>query len=671
MDAPDYSVPTARSSEDVSGMNINAALTTRYPSSSVPAAVLSKVSEDNTDLSLKDVNPHGRGPGQSMRSRGGTRRELRAEREGFPRGETAPGSRGTGFGQSSRSNQQYSRHPSVDPARVVKRPISETQNTRQFQLSQLRRRFRFQEGGHVSTNTETEFHINLAPSDPEFPYNVDILKFVLTVPPGYSSSVIGGGGTAVLVEENYPHIHVLNEDIPMGFRINIENGFRDIAKNASRETTLLDMVNTLDKRLEGFLAAEKASTIKIMPNTAKKTGTITGSKTGSKGLMESSNAMKPIAHLDAPPVTKTDHKEVIQLSAYTADELSSAAARRGQDIQRLEARLGRSNNFIKTEAPDGELIYTVPLEARRRDLLPDSFSKLQSIILRVPKYFNLQPCIIKISGLDVAGELSRALEQKFTEQVLANPNWSLMAHLNALAANLHVMATEVVEEVKAEKRKKDEKEKEIIHDIESKAVIDHVDSGLLMVKKEGMSLVDDDKGDIVVIPRPPEWSHVYGEEDKYDESGTESDSDYTGVSEDDEKKQEVILSGPPRERGTALSFPGIQMPGIQLLEVLFINVTTKCSKCKTTTDIIQIRPGGKPRFDRCEKCSGIFGIGKFSAWRPVRHSTDDCGGFRMEPVHQFSNRAGFFDLTCCTITEILPRYVVQSHLMDSHIENTC
>lgn len=30
----------------------------------------------------------------------------------------------------------------------------------------------------------------------------------------------------------------------------------------------------------------------------------------------------------------------------------------------------------------------------------------------------------------------------------------------------------------------------------------------------------------------------------------------------------------------------------------------------------------------------------------------------MEPVHQFSNRAGFFDLAGCTITDILPRYVI-------------
>jgi len=36
--------------------------------------------------------------------------------------------------------------------------------------------------------------------------------------------------------------------------------------------------------------------------------------------------------------------------------------------------------------------------------------------------------------------------------------------------------------------------------------------------------------------------------------------------------------------------------------------------------------------------------------------TNTIGGFRMEPVHQFSNRAGFFDLAGCTITDILPRY---------------
>lgn len=618
MDTPGYSVPTAGLSEDVSGMHIGTA------SGSTPGRVPSKASEDHLGLSRKDLNPPGRGSGQSTRLRGGARKELPAEGEGASRSGAARGDRGRAFGPSSRSNQQHTHYPSVDPARVVKRPIPETQNTRQFQLSQLQRRFRFQEGDHALTSTKTEFPIHLAPSDPEFPYNVDILKFVLEVPLGYGTSIKGGGSTAGPVEGNYPHIRVLNEDIPMGFRINIENGFMDIAKNSSRETTLLDMVNTLDKRLEGFLAAEKASTIKIIRNAPKKAGPTTGSNansiTGPRGIMQASNTMGPIMHLDAPPAA---NEEITQLPTYTADELSTAAARREQDIHRLEARLGKSN-FSKTEAPDGELIYTVPLEARKRDLLPDSFINLQSVILRVPKYFNLQPCIIKIPGPEAAGELSRALEQKFTKLVLANPDWSLMAHLNALAANLHVMATEVMEDMEAEKRKKDEKEKELMQDTGSRAIISHIDASLLTADKEGMGLVDDDKEHIVVISRPPEWSYIRGEEDQYDESDTEGDSDYVGISEDDEKKQEVSSSEPPRERGTALSFPGIQMLGIQLLEVLFISITIKCSKCKTTTDIIQIRPGGKPRFDRCEKCSGIFGIGKFSAWHPVIHSTNDC-----------------------------------------------
>ena len=521
--------------------------------------------------------------------------------------------------------QQRFHTPSVDPSRVVKRPL---RNTRQFQVAQLQRRFQFK--GDDGTHTATEFTINLKPSDPEFPYDVDSLNFVLKVPLEYGTLVSDGkadeitGTTVASDEDHCPTIHVLNEDIPIGFRINIENGFKDVVRNALNATTLLDMINTLDKRLESFLAAEKASTIKIIPNAPRKLAVSNagvGSST-SLGLTKPDDIVGT-AYVESP-TTRSESKAPPSLPDYPPEVLSAASAKREQDVRQLEARLGRSGVFSKTEAPDGGLVYTVPLEARRRDMLPVPLLNLQSIILRVPKLFNLEPCAITISG--VTKDVSDPLEKKFTNQVKANPQWSLMAHLNALAANLHTMATKVMEEEAEAKQEqeREEQEKLLVKDLENKAIIDETDTSLLTTGKGNMHLIhDNDKEHIVVIPRPPEWS--YESDGEGGQSDTDDDSDYEDSSEDGEKKDQGIPSQ-AGERGTSLSFPGIQMPGIQLLEVLVLNVTIRCTKCKTTVDVMQVRPGGKPRFDRCGKCSSIYGIGKIRVgyMRNVDMRNGDC-----------------------------------------------
>src|SRR5690606_40783769 len=80
-----------------------------------------------------------------------------------------------------------------------------------------------------------------------------------TVPAEYRSSTGSNAGN-----EAVPSIEVLNEDIPVGFKANIEKGFRSIAEAATENTTLLDIINRFDRRLESFLAEEKATTFKIV-----------------------------------------------------------------------------------------------------------------------------------------------------------------------------------------------------------------------------------------------------------------------------------------------------------------------------------------------------------------------------------------------------------------------
>ncbi|KAI5807414.1 hypothetical protein DFH27DRAFT_546134 [Peziza echinospora] len=587
-----------------------------------------------------DNTASGRGSPRSRRGRrpGGSRTAGRGGGGVAAVGAQVPGSITNPTPPPPPQQQLRKYTPIVDQAKVVRRPLPDKRNSRQFQLSQLRRRFGLKDT--EETPATTEYPIDLAPSDPEFPYEIDVLNLLLTVPLGYG----GGPGTAdgkagaTVHTANQPSIQVLNADIPLGFKVNIESGFRDIAKNASESTTLLDMLNSLDKRLEGLLAEKKATTIKIIPNAPSKTAV-----TSSVDTVIKPQPAKP--HVAAQRPAAARFKAPAPLPAYTKDQVAAALAKREQDVRQLEARLGRLEIFQKHDSPDGGLVFTVPLDPRRKDLLPVPLQTIRSVRLRVPRLFDLEPCTVEFTG--IPGDIGATLQRKFTKQVEGNPKWTLMAHLNSLAANLHAMATEALGEEAEEEaaREKQQAEDGIVRDMEEKAIIDESEvKGLLTTGERPSPAGSEDKPHIVVISRPPEWSYVSdseGDSDTGDGSDYESESEGEDEIGDGGNEPGEGGAGPSvqseREHGTALSFPGIQLSGIQLLQVLVINVTVKCTKCKTDADVMNIRPGGKPRYDACVKCSSVYGV-----------------GFRMEPVHQFSNRAGFFDLVGCKIADILP-----------------
>lgn len=112
----------------------------------------------------------------------------------------------------------------------------------------------------------------ITPSDPDFPFELDVLKFNLTIPARYPHDA-----------KATPSLIVLNSEIPRGFAVNIERGFRQIAllaKSAGKVTIegpheleelklvdgkgLLSQVQTLDKYLEFFLKQEKKQTVKFI-----------------------------------------------------------------------------------------------------------------------------------------------------------------------------------------------------------------------------------------------------------------------------------------------------------------------------------------------------------------------------------------------------------------------
>ena len=144
----------------------------------------------------------------------------------------------------------------METSRVVQRPVpgSQTSDPREYQLSQLRRRYSPKE--HAA-DSSTNLTINIAPSDPDFPFEIDALKCTLQVPNTYPG-------------EGRPSLRVHNQEMGRGYQINIENGF-DAIVSQNPSATLLQQLNRLDKQLESLLAAPKADTIKLVSNLNKQT----------------------------------------------------------------------------------------------------------------------------------------------------------------------------------------------------------------------------------------------------------------------------------------------------------------------------------------------------------------------------------------------------------------
>lgn len=106
---------------------------------------------------------------------------------------------------------------------------------------------------------------SMPPSDPNFPFDLDALQFNLTIPSAYPRD-----------GKSIPSLLVLNAEMPRGFSINVERGFREIATLARSLRPqdsdihlvdgkgLLSQVQTLDKYLEDFLKQEKSQTMKFV-----------------------------------------------------------------------------------------------------------------------------------------------------------------------------------------------------------------------------------------------------------------------------------------------------------------------------------------------------------------------------------------------------------------------
>lgn len=484
---------------------------------------------------------------------------------------------------------------------MVQRPVPPTQaqDPREFEIQQLRRRFSPTE--EVDSGGIT-FTFHMVPSDPDFPFEMTALRCALQVPLAYP-------------KDGRPSLRVTNKEMGRGYQINVERGFASLAEKTPH-ATLLGLMNALDKRLESFLTEQKAETVKLIPNAA----------VGVPARRLETAPRSPFS-METVSVPAAENREPSRV--YTTEQKQTAEARRTAEVHQLEARLGRLPLFSKSL--DG-MAYTLPIEPRRSKDLPGPLQNVRTVKLHVPRLYPLEPCRIELLG--VSQDVARKPEKGFAKRAQSSPEMTLMSHVNYFAQHMYTLATEPAHGSEIDERDIPE----VAHLKVAEA--DAKDEGAISASAED----EDDRSHIKVIPRPPEWTRTGedAEDESEDSDPFHSDDELTDELDEDDHVEANPESTTAPERGISLSFPHLELYGIEILELLSLCITIKCDRCKHTMDISRLR--NRPNADAsgvhaawCQKCAHPLSV-----------------AYRRELMHANSVRAGYLDLDGCTVIDMLP-----------------
>ncbi|KAK6460223.1 hypothetical protein DFJ63DRAFT_315516 [Scheffersomyces coipomensis] len=183
----------------------------------------------------------------------------------------------------------------------------------------------------IKNNPDSIIYISfiIKPSDPEFPFDLDRLKINLSIPVKYP--------------QDRPSIVVLNEEIPRGFAINIELGYRriiNLAQNLIEKDEdielvsgqgLLSTVLTLDKYLELFLKQEKRETFKFVKPVGKKVNKTEVVNPLEVNEKTQEDDVDKLSHSDSINVGKVDAKTI----DHRNDIIDQFINKLGQDSVKL------------------------------------------------------------------------------------------------------------------------------------------------------------------------------------------------------------------------------------------------------------------------------------------------------------------------------------------------
>lgn len=435
-------------------------------------------------------------------------------------------------------------------------------------MGQLRRRFAPTE---EQLQDATLLKFKLAPSDPDFPFDLPFLDCSLTIPLSYP--------------QTKPALRITNSEMPRGFQLNVERGFDQIIAE-SPKATLLGVFNRLDRQLETLLSGEKADTVKIVRNTPR---------------AETQVQSRPAAQASKPQQKVTTSKAETAPS-FTSEQKLQAEKKRQSDIRQLVARLGRLPGFVRSS---DDISFTVPFQPTKK--VPEALRNQKLIRLVVPQLYNLHlPRIEVIGNHDPA---ARVLEQSFQERVKSETSLTLLAQINFLTQNAHTMsiAKEPIDVREVQEQPEEAHKAEVVVPVLAQPSGPTTDQ-------------DSDKPHIHVIPRPPEWNNNNDGPDGWssDDSYSYDSGDETEEEDGDQPEQPPANTSGLAERGIMLSFPNLELYGCELLELVSLSITVKCERCKDLLDVQRLRNNTKGdasgmRDEICKKCANTLAVG-MSRW---------------------------------------------------------
>ena len=507
--------------------------------------------------------------------------------------------------------------------RAVPRPVPDEQarDPRGFELDQIRRHYKPQERAldHGDIALIFSFH----PSDPDFPFALERLHCELLVPGTYADSGVDGP----------PRLRVRNSDMPRGFATNIERGFDQIVRDR-KGITLIQMIRVLDNQLERLLSMEKANTVKIVQfkDTRHLDMTLNCACGGqSDKLLEPANV--PEVPRSNPQSEPNPTVPLLPAEAYTREQIAEAKARRRTQTRHLEARMSRQPGYRRE--PDG-VVYTLPFRARGPDAVPDRLGGVNKIHLIIPLLYPLQPLRVKL--LDAQdGVLAEKVQDIFLVKAKNLVDMNLTSLVNWLASNLGYLAREAeAEEADTAKQLEAEELARATVKKGSKEEGEAIEGGTTPKEK------DECAQDMRTNSRPLEWNFGYLSAEDSQPNVDKSDfSDYSDSLEEDSQDEQGVFaietSDPDAEKGTSLSFPGMKLHEIGLLQLSSLCVRVKCERCKMVTDISSLK-NNLEQTESCQKCKLVLVV-----------------KFRQRLMHQNNNCAGYLDLVGCSAVDMMPR----------------
>lgn len=270
----------------------------------------------------------------------------------------------------------------------------------------------------------------ITPSDPEFPFDLEMLKLNLCIPGGYPYK-----------KDAKPSIYVLNEEIPRGYAANIEIGYRKIVEMALNNKQdedielvdgkgLLSQLKTLDKYLEMFLMQEKRKTIKFV-----------------KGKKPISQAPSPSPSPSPSPVPETKispPKTSPQPSSTPTQSRTIENPQRKQFINQLSSKLKNDVKLFNKSRNYERFKIQLPINTKYD--LPEIWLNYGSIeiLLTIPREYPQLPMNIEIFNkfLEKMNRLGdfRSYETNLVENFnqFAFKDTNIVSTLNYLSNNLSI-----------------------------------------------------------------------------------------------------------------------------------------------------------------------------------------------------------------------------------------